>query len=129
MSLSSTTNLVLDIIGYNLFTVHCDATLIPTSAHLEDSVTFLLTGNDNKVNDTVLKGSEPTTVSQRVSIHQNAAVSSGTDTLVYNCTVFFSINGSLITSGSNQTTIIVKGELSYTHFLHYVHITIFPSNI
>ena len=47
---------------------------------------------------------------QNSLVQQNVS-SPGPGTLVYNCTVVYSINGSLITSGSNQTTIIVKGEL------------------
>ena len=50
------------------------------------------------------------TVSQSSSVQQTA--SSGPATLVYNCTVEFSISGSLITTASNTTQVIVKGELA-----------------
>lgn len=108
VSLSSSTNSVLDIIGYNSFTVHCNATSTPTFERLEGSFIFLLTRNDT-INDTVSEKSQP---SQGISIHQNAYVSSGADTLVYNCTVVFSINGSSIATASITSQIFVRGEFA-----------------
>ena len=51
---------------------------------------------------------EGDTVSQSSSVQQTA--SPGPATLVYNCTVSFSINGLLIITGSNTTQVIVNGE-------------------
>ena len=48
-------------------------------------------------------------VTQNSSVQQTA--SSGPATLVYNCTVAFSISGSLIITASNTTQVIVKGEI------------------
>ena len=48
-------------------------------------------------------------VSRSSSVQQTA--SSGPATLVYNCTVAFSISGSLIITASNTTQVIVKGEI------------------
>ena len=52
------------------------------------------------------------TVSQSSSVQQTAS-SASPATLVYNCTVEFSISGSLITTASNTTQVIVKGEILY----------------
>ena len=49
------------------------------------------------------------TVSQNSSVQQTAS-SASPATLVYNCTVEFSISGSLITTASNTTQVNVKGE-------------------
>ena len=72
---------------------------------------FMLTRNNAPITD-VLSTSpvmvlSPTIVSQNISISQTAVT--GPDTLVYNCTVIFSVNGSVITTGSNTTQIIVRG--------------------
>ena len=50
-----------------------------------------------------------TILTQNSSVQQTA--SSGQDTLVYNCTVVFSINGTVIITNSNTTQITVKGKL------------------
>ena len=111
VSLSSSTNSVLDIIGYNSFTVHCNTTFTPTFEHLEGSFTFLLTRND-KINDAVSVGPEKFQPSLGISIHQNASVSSGAVTLVYNCTVVFNISGSSIATASITSQIFVRGEFT-----------------
>ena len=121
VSVSSSTSTILDISDYNLFTVMCNATFEPETIP-RVSFTFTLTKNDNNepVNDMLsiispVMSLSPTTLSQYSSVNQTA--SSGPDTLVYNCTIVFSINGSHITTGSSTTQVTVKGELE----LSYIH--------
>ena len=71
----------------------------------------MLTRNSVSVTDglsTSLVMATGDTVSQSSSVQQTA--SSGPATLVYNCTVGFSIKGLLIITASNTTQVIVNGE-------------------
>ena len=118
MSVSSSASTVLEITDYNSFTVMCGATFHPS--HIPRvSFTFMLTKNNEPVTDTLFVGPvtslSPTNVFQNTSVNQTA--SSGPDTLVYNCTVAYSISGSHITTDSSTTQVTVKGELelSSTH--------------
>ena len=117
VSVFSSATTVLDISDYNSFTVMCGATF--SASHILTVLfTFMLTKNNEPVTDTLFNGpviSSTTNVFQNTSVQLNA--SSGLDTLVYNCTVVFSINGSHITTDSSTTQVTVKGELelSYTH--------------
>ena len=113
VSVSSNASTVLDISGYNSFTVQCGGTFSPSSQESGESISFMLTRNSVSVTDGLLTRQttkKNLTVSQSSSIHQTAF--SGPATLVYNCTVEFSISGSLITTASNTTQVIVKGELA-----------------
>ena len=118
VSVSSNASTVLDTSHYNSFTVMCGATFHPSYMPTV-SFTFMLTKNNEPVTDTLFIGPvmSPalTNVFQNTSVNQTA--SSGPDTLVYNCTVAFSISGSHITTDSSTTQVTVKGELglSYTH--------------
>ena len=115
---SSSASTVLDISQYNSFTVMCDATFQPRYIP-RVSFTFMLTKNNEPVTDTLSIGPVMSPVStniyQNTSVHQTAL--SGSDTLTYNCTVVFSVNGSHITTDSSTTQVTVKGELElyYTH--------------
>ena len=111
---SSNASTVLDISGYNSFTVQCGGTFSPSSHQSGESLSFMLTRNSVSVADRLSTSpvmSTGDTVSQSSSVQQTA--SSGPATLVYNCTVEFSISGSLITTASNTTQVIVKGELAF----------------
>ena len=114
VSVSSSAGTVLDISDYNFFTVMCGATFQPSYVP-RVAFTFMLTNNNEPVSDTLSIGSvmlpspPELNISQYISAKQN--VSSGPDTLVYNCTVVFSINGSFINSGSSTTQVTVNGEL------------------
>ena len=57
-----------------------------------------------------------TMVSQISSVEQTA--SSGPDTLVYNCTVVFSISGTVIIANSRTAQITVKGKLEMSTTEH-----------
>ena len=107
--MSSNASTVLDISGYNSFTVQCGGTFSPS---LSQSFSFMLTRNSIPVTDGLSTSPVMTTgatVSQSSSVQQTAS-SASPATLVYNCTVEFSISGSLITTASNTTQVIVKGE-------------------
>ena len=113
VSVSSNASTVLDISGYNSFTVQCGGTFSPSFTQSGESLSFMLTRNSVSVTDGLSTSpvmATGDTVSQSSSVQQTA--SSGPATLVYNCTVEFSISGSLITTASNTTQVIVKGELA-----------------
>ena len=110
--MSSNASTVLDISGYNSFTVQCGGTFSASYNQSGESLSFMLTRNSVPVTD--MLSTSPMmitgdTVSQNSSVQQTASSASPT-TLVYNCTVEFSISGSLITTASNTTQVIVKGE-------------------
>ena len=112
MSVSSNASTVLDISGYNSFTVQCGGTFSPSFNQSGESLSFMLTRNSVPVTDGLSTSPVMTTgdtVSQSSSVQQTAS-SASPATLVYNCTVEFSISGSLITTASNTTQVIVKGE-------------------
>ena len=111
--MSSNASTVLDISGYNSFTVQCGGTFSPSSHQSGESLSFMLTRNSVSVTDGLSTSpvmATGDTVSQSNSIQQTAPP--GPATLVYNCTVEFSISGSLITTASNTAQVIVKGELA-----------------
>ena len=111
VSVSSNASTVLDINGYNSFTVQCGGTFRPSSQQSGESFSFMLTRNRVSVTDglsTSLVMATGDTVSQSSSVQQTAL--SGPATLVYNCTVEFSIDGLLIITASNTTQVIVNGE-------------------
>ena len=113
VSVSSNASTVLDISGYNSFTVQCAGTFSPSSHQSGESLSYMLTRNSVSVTDGLSTSpvmATGDTVSQSSSVQQTA--SSGPATLVYNCTVEFSISGSLITTASNTTQVIVKGEVA-----------------
>ena len=108
VSVSSNASTVLDISGYNSFTVQCGGTFSPSFQ--QSGKLLISTRNKTAVidsNSIMIAGSM--TVSQSSSVQQTAS-SASPATLVYNCTVEFSISGSLITTASNTTQVIVKGE-------------------
>ena len=109
--MSTNASTVLDISGYNSFTVQCGGTFSPSSHQSGESLSFMLASNRSFIDGLSTSPVMATgdTVSQNSSVQQTA--SSGPATLVYNCTVEFSISGSLITTASNTTQVIVKGEL------------------
>ena len=110
VSVSSSTDTVLDISGYNSFTLQCGGTFSPY--YSQGGVHIIWTRNGEPVTDGLSIGPLMTTgtkVSQNSSVEQTA--SSGPNTLVYNCTVVFSISGTVITTNSNTTQITVKGKL------------------
>ena len=111
VSVSSNASTVLDISGYNSFTVQCGGTFSPSYQQSGESLSFMLTSNSVPVTDGLSTSPVMTTgtVSQSSSVQQTAS-SASPATLVYNCTVEFSISGSLITTASNTTQVIVKGE-------------------
>ena len=111
VSVSSNASTVLDISGYNSFTVQCGGTFSPSFNQSGESLSFMLTRSSVSVTDGLSTSpvmATGDTVSQSSSVQQTA--SSGPATLVYNCTVEFSISGSLITTASNTTQVIVNGE-------------------
>ena len=111
VSVSSNASTVLDISGYNSFTVQCGGIFSPIFQQSGES-SFMLTRNSVSVTDGLSTSPVKTTgniVTQNSSVQQTA--SSGPATLVYNCTVAFSINGSLIITASNTAQVIVKGEI------------------
>ena len=108
--MSSNASTVLDISGYNSFSVQCGGTFRPSSQQSGESLSFMLTRNSVSVTDGLSTSPvmlEGDTVSQSSSVQQTV---SGPATLVYNCTVAFSINGLLIITASNTTQVIVNGE-------------------
>ena len=112
MSVSSNASTVLDISGYNSFTVQCGGTFSPSFSG--ESFSFMLTRNSVSVTNGLSTSpvmATGDTVSQSSSVQQTVS-SASPATLVYNCTVEFSISGSLITTASNTTQVIVKGELA-----------------
>ena len=112
MSVSPSASTVLDISGYNSFTVQCGGTFSPSAQQSGESLSFMLTRNSVPVTDGLSTSPVMTTgdtVSQSSSVQQTAS-SASPATLVYNCTVEFSISGSLIITASNTTQVIVKGE-------------------
>ena len=112
VSVSSNASTVLDISGYNSFTVQCEGTFSPSFQQSGESLSFMLTRNSVLVTDELSPSPVMTTgdtVSQSSSVQQTAS-SASLATLVYNCTVEFSISGLLITTASNTTQVIVKGE-------------------
>ena len=111
VSVSSNASTVLDISGYNSFTVQCGGTFTPSYQQSGESLSFMLTSNSVSITDGLSTSPVMTTgtVSQSSSVQQTAS-SASPATLVYNCTVEFSISGSLITTASNTTQVIVKGE-------------------
>ena len=113
VSILSSASTVLDISHYNFFTVMCGATFHPSYIP-RVSFTFMLTKNNEPVSDdTIVIGpvmsSSTTNVFQNTSVNQTAF--SGQSTLVYSCTVVFSVNGSHVTTDSSTTQVVVKGEL------------------
>ena len=108
--MSSNASTVLDISGYNSFTVQCGGTFSPSLQQSGESLSFILTNNSVPVTDGLLTSPVINmTISQSSSVQQTAS-SASPAILVYNCTVEFSISGSLITTASNTTQVIVKGE-------------------
>ena len=123
VSVFSSATTVLDISDYNSFTVMCGATF-HASQILTLLFTFMLTKNNEPVTNTLFIGpviSSTTNVFQNTSVQLNA--SSGPDTLVYNCTVVFSVNGSHITTDSSTTQVTVKGELELSACKHTVNLS------
>ena len=112
VSVFTSASIVLDIGHYNSFTVMCGATFHPSYIP-RASFTFMLTKNNEPITDTPFIGPvmtpAPENISQNTSVNQTA--SSVPDTLVYNCTVAYSISGSHITTDSSTTQVTVKGEL------------------
>ena len=118
VSVSSSSNEVLDIDGYNSFLVQCGGAFKPYFVQPRESFKFTLTRTDNiPVTNVslslVMRTGE--TISQNSSVQQYASM--GPTTLVYNCTVCFRIGNSLIAVNSNTTQVTVRGELQCT--LHY----------
>ena len=112
VSLSSNASTVLDISGYNSFTLQCSGKTSPIVSQSEESFSFKLTKNGLPVTKSQSISSTATsllTFSQNSSVQQNASF--GPDSFVYNCTVCFSVRGSIIVTNSSTTHIIVKGEL------------------
>ena len=110
--MSSNAGTVLDISGYNSFTVQCGGTFSPSFTQSGESLSFMLTRNSASVTDGLSTSpvmAAGDTVSQNSSVQQTAP--SGPASLVYNCAVEFSISGSLIITASNTTQVIVKGEI------------------
>ena len=112
VSVSSSANIVLDISGYNSFTLQCDASFSSHFIRANESFDFVWKRNDKPLNIGVLINSltySASGVYQNSSVQQTAL--SGTSTLEYNCSVLFSIRGSLITTSSSITYVTVKGKL------------------
>ena len=108
VSVSSNASTVLDISGYNSFTVQCGGIFRLSSQQSGESFSFILTRNRVSVGlSTSPVMATGDTVSQSSSVQQTV---SGPAILVYNCTVGFSINGLLIITASNTTQVIVNGE-------------------
>ena len=116
VSLSSDTSTVLDISGYNSFTLHCEGKVSPIIARSKESFSFTLTKSGSPVTKSSscigpVVTSKSLTISQNCSsVQQNASL--GSDLLVYNCTVGFSVNGFLVAIGSSTKHIFVRGELN-----------------
>ena len=116
VSLSSDASTVLDISGYNSFMLHCEGKASPIIARSKESFSFTLTKSGSPVTKSSscispMVTSESLTISQHCSsVQQNASL--GPDMLVYNCTVDFSVNGSLVATGSSTKQIFVRGELN-----------------
>ena len=95
---------------YNSFTVKCGASFQPSYIP-RVSLMFMLTRNNAPITDVLstspMIAPSPAIVFQNISLNQTAFT--GPDALVYNCTVVFSINGSLIVTDSSTTQIIVRG--------------------
>ena len=112
VTLSSNTGTVLDISGYNSFTLQCSGKVNPIVTQSQESFSFKLTKNGLPVTKSPSISStatSPLTLSQNKSLQQNASL--GPDSLVYNCTVCFSVSGSIIATHSSTTHIIVKGDI------------------
>ena len=112
VSLSSNASTVLDISGYNSFTLQCSGKVNPIITQSQESFSFKLTKNGLPVTKSPSISSTANlslTLFQNSSIQQNASL--GPDSLIYNCTVRFSVSGSIIATNSSTTKIIVKGEL------------------
>ena len=112
VTLSSNASTVLDINGYNSFTLQCSGKVNSIVTQSQELFSFKLTKNGlpvTKSSSITSTANLSLTLSQNSSIQQNA--SSGPDSLVYNCTVHFSVSGSIIATNSSTTHIIVKGEL------------------
>ena len=112
VSVSSSANIVLDISGYNSFTLQCDASFSSHFIRANESFDFVWKRNDKPLNNGVLINSltySASGVYQNSSVQQTAL--SGTSTLEYNCSVLFSIRGSLIATSSSTTYVTVKGKL------------------
>ena len=106
--MSSSADTVLDINGYNSFSVQCGGKFRPNYMQSEESFSFILTKNSIPVtNISSPVSTTGETVSQNISVQQHAPT--GPTTLVYNCTVAFKISQSLIATSSNTTQVIVKG--------------------
>ena len=123
VSVSSNASTVLDISGYNSFTVQCGGTFSPSLQQSGKSLSFMLNRNSLSVTDGLSTSTVMITenkFSQNSSVQQTAS-SASPATLAYNCTVEFSISGSLITTASNTTQVIVKGEILYLLILTTVY--------
>ena len=119
VSVSSSTNTVLaDISGYNSFTLQCDASFSSHFIRANESFDFVWKRNDKPLTNRVLTNSLTYSAS---GVYQNSSVQqtafSGTSTLEYNCSVLFSIRGSLITTASSTTQVTVKGKLEPSAYL------------
>ena len=122
---SSTSDVVLDITGYNSFTLQCSGKFTPSFEQTEEIFSFMVTKNHTPITSTLLSSlvsQNVETVSQNSSVQQTVEFP-GPYTVLYNCTVAFSINGSLIAIGSNTTLIKVKGynQSVYTDTV-YLHV-------
>ena len=116
VQVSSNTSTVLDISGYNSFTVQCGGTFRPISHQSGESLSFMLTRNSVSVTDGLSTSpvmAAGDAVSQSSSVQQTASL--GPATLVYSCTFVFSISGSLIITASNTTQATVKGEVQHNN--------------
>ena len=114
---SSTNDVVLDISGYNSFTLRCSGKFTPSFEQTEEIFAFMVTKNHTPITSTLLNSlvsQKAETVSQNSSVQQTVEFP-GPYTVLYNCTIAFSINGSLIAIGSNTTLIKVKG---YNQFVY-----------
>ena len=109
--MSSSSNEVLGIDGYNSFRVQCGGKFRPY--HMQPNVFFepTLTKNNipvtNVSSSPVLKTEEM--ISQNSSVQQYALM--GPTTLVYICTVTYRIGNALIATSSNTTQVIIRGKL------------------
>ena len=104
VSFSSNASTVLDISGYNSFTLQCSGKTSPIVAHSEELFSFKLTKNGlpvSKLLSISSKANSSLTLSQNSYVQQNASL--GPDLLVYNCTVRFSVSGSIIATNSSTT--------------------------
>ena len=114
--MSSSSTEVLGIDGYNSFLVQCGGAFRPYFVHPRELFQFTLTRTDNNIVVTNVSSSPVSrtleTISQNSSVQQNAQ--KGPTTLVYNCTVSFRIDDSLIAVNSNTTRVTVRGKLQCT---------------